>query len=172
DGKPPSAEKARATCKRYAYLSEKLATGKLDDKALRGFHQSCDAQASQAADPSRPPERTFWHAFYYPEDRRVRLSYYLRDEPYPGNERLVRPVRTDYLEFRLDPTESASGKTKAPVLAAKPVASAPTEMQAALEAAGGTVEREGTRIVGVSLDKATSLETVRPLLSRLPDLVA
>jgi len=98
DGKPPSAEKARATCKRYAYLSEKLATGKLDDKALRAFHQSCDAQASQAADPSRPPERTFWHAFYYPEDRRVRLSYYLRDEPLAGNDRFVKPVRTDYLE--------------------------------------------------------------------------
>ena len=59
---------------------------------------------SQAADPTQPPERTFWHAFYYPEDRRVRLSYYLGDEPYPGQPRLVRPIRTDYLEFRLEPT--------------------------------------------------------------------
>src|SRR6185436_2022727 len=138
DGKPPSAEKARATCKRYAYLSEKLATGKLDDKALRGFHQSCDAQMSQAADPSRPPERTFWHAFYYPEERRVRLSYYLRDEPYPCQERLVRPVRTDYLEFRLEPTESASA---IPALDAPPTRSAPasgpsTSAQPSVEASG------------------------------------
>src|SRR5262245_54851401 len=41
DGKPPSAEKARGTCKRYAYLKEKLATGSFDDKTLRSVHQSC-----------------------------------------------------------------------------------------------------------------------------------
>jgi hypothetical protein len=69
DGKPPSAEKARATCKRYAYLNEKLAKGGLDDETIRTFHKACDAQASQAVNPSQPPERTFWHAFYYPEDR-------------------------------------------------------------------------------------------------------
>src|SRR4029453_7016368 len=92
DGKLPSAEKARPVCKRYAYLREKLATGDLDDKAIRGFHQKVDAQLSQAADTSRPPIRTFWHAFYYPEDRRVRLSYYLRDAPIPGDERPPRPT--------------------------------------------------------------------------------
>ena len=182
DGKPPSPDKARATCKRYAYLSEKLATGKLDDKAIRDFHKNVDAQASQAADPSRPPERTFWHAFYYPEERKVRLSYYLKDEPYPGHDRLVRPVRTDYLEFKLEPTESKRGKTEAPVTSAKPAssaapaASAPQSRtdyavaQAALEAAGGTVKRDGSRIVSVGLSNASKLETVLPHLSRLPDL--
>ena len=163
DGKPPSAEKARGTCKRYAYLREKLATGNLDDAAIRGFHKSCDAQASQAVDPSRPPERTFWHAFYYPEDRRVRLSYYLRDEPYPGNDRFVRPVRTDYLEFRLEPT----GNTPPPAPPARPVATGP---QAAIEAAGGTVKREGSRIVALGLDKAANLGAVFPLLTQLTDL--
>ncbi len=167
DGKPPSAEKARGTCRRYAYLSEKLATGKLDDTALRGFHQNVDAQMSQAADPSRPPERTFWHAFYYPEDRKVRLSYYLRDEPYPGDARLVRPIRTDYLEFRLAPTETKRGNGATRQATAT---SASTGVEAALEAAGGTVEREGARVVGVGLDKATELGTVRPLLSQLHDL--
>lgn len=111
EGEPPSAEKARGTCKRYAYLREKLSAGSLADDVIRGFHENVDAQMSQAADPSRPPERTFWHAFYYPEDRRVRLSYYLGDEPYPGDERLVRPVRTDYLEFRLEPTEGGRPST-------------------------------------------------------------
>src|SRR5262249_2000064 len=39
DGKPPPPEKARRVCKRYAYLREKLATGSLDDKAIRSVHQ-------------------------------------------------------------------------------------------------------------------------------------
>ena len=159
DGKPPSPDKARGTCKRYAYLREKLAAGNLDDAAIRGFHQNVDAQMSQAADPSRPPIRTFWHAFYYPEDRRVRLSYYLRDEPYPDDARLVHPIRSDYLEFRLEPT---GGK-----LVAKEKS---TGVQATLEAAGAVVDRNGTRIVGVGLEKVTALDAVMPLLAKLPDL--
>ena len=75
-----SPEKARPVCKRYAYLSEHLATGGLTDDIIRDFHKHCDAQASQAADTTKPPERTLWHAFYHPEERRVRLSYYLGDE--------------------------------------------------------------------------------------------
>ena len=176
-GKAPSAEKARATCKRYAYLREKLATGDLDDDAIRGFHQNVDAQMSQAADPSRPPERTFWHAFYHPEDRLVRLSFYLGEEPYPGNNRLVQQVRTDYLEFRLEPTHRASWRVETRAAAsataaapASPSPAAPSETQLALEAAGGTVEVEGERVIGVSLVKATSLETVLPLLQQLTDL--
>jgi len=167
DGKPPSAEKARGTCRRYAYLSEKLSAGKLDDAALRGIHQNVDAQTSQAADPSRPPVRTFWHAFYYPEERRVRLSYYLRDEPDPGEPRLVHPMRTDYLEFRLEPTQSKPAASATPT---RPTRSASTGVAAAIEAAGGTVKREGTRVVAAGLDKATQLETVLPLLAQLPDL--
>jgi len=182
DGKPPSPEKARGVCKRYAYLSEKFAARNLDDKTIRGFHQACDAQASQAANPSQPPERTFWHAFYYPEDRMVRLSYYLKDEPFPGNERLVRPVRTDYLEFRLEPTEAGAGSSQPPAAPASTPAPAPPpastssgraasgDAQAALEAAGGTVKVEGKRIVSVGLGKASNLEAVLPLLGRLPDL--
>ena len=181
DGKMPSAEKARATCKRYAYLSEKLATGKVDDKALRSVHQSVDAQASQAADTSRPPVRTLWHAFYYPEDRRVRLSYYLKDEPHPTEPRLVRPVRTDYLEFRLEPTENKRGNANgaaaalpatsaASATSAPPKRSASTGVEAAIEAAGGTIKRDGSRVVGVGLGKAIKLDTVVPLLSQLPDL--
>jgi predicted choloylglycine hydrolase len=156
DGKPPSADKARATCKRYAYLNEKLAKGGLDDETIRDFHRACDAQASQAADPARPPERTFWHAFYYPEDRRVRLSYYLRDEPYPGNDRLVKPVRSDYVEFRLEPTGANEPKA----------AAAPSSF----EVAGATVKREGSRVVSASFDKATNLDAVLPLLPQLRDV--
>ena len=176
NGKPPSSEKARPICKRYAYLHEKLATGKLDDKMIREFHQTCDAQMSQEADPSTPPERTFWHAFYYPEDRRVRLSYYLGDEPYPGEPRLVKPIRTDYMEFKLEPTGSASTPAMKPAVAATAATatpstqSAPSDIQKAIEAAGGTVETSGARIVGVSLGKATNLETVVALLPQLRDV--
>jgi hypothetical protein len=168
DGRPPSADKARATCKRYAYLSEKLASGKLDDKTLRGFHQNVDAQMSQAADPDRPPERTFWHAFYYPEERRVRLSYFLRDEPYPEQPRLVHPVRSDYVEFHLDPTEA---RREAPAAAAPPpVRGASSALVAGIEAAGGTFKRDGARVTSVGLSKATHLDTVLPLLAQFPDL--
>ena len=176
DGKPPSAENAKGVCRRYAYLRDKLAAGNLDDKAIRRFHQSVDAQMSQAADTTRPPMRTLWHAFYYPEDRRVRLSYYLGDEPYPGNERLVRPIRTDYQEFRLEPTENAPGKVETRAASATPAAStppsgsAPADVQAVLEAAGGTVKLEGKRIVSVGVGKVTNLETVLPLLTQLPDV--
>ena len=182
NGKPPTAEAAKPVCKRYAYLTEKIAAGKLDDTTLRGFHQNVDARMSQAADPSQPPERTFWNALYYPEDRRVRVSYYLGDEPYPDQPRLVKPIRSDYVEFKLEPTEKKAGKPAA--AAATPIASAPTtpatstpatdgkhaDVQAAIEAAGGAVERDGGTITGVSLNKATQLETVVPLLAQLRDL--
>ncbi len=168
EGKPPSADTARPVCKRYAYLEEKLATGRLDDETIRGFHKNVDAQMSQSADPSRPPERTFWHAFYYPEDRRVRLSYYLRDEPYPGEPRLVKPVRTDYLEFRLEPTGGATGKADPP--AAPAAGAAAADLGTAIESAGGSVKRSGSRIVSVGLEKASGLESVRPRLSQLRDL--
>jgi hypothetical protein len=176
DGKPPSPEKARPVCKRYAYLREKLAKGSLDDKTIRGFHQNVDAQMSQAADTTRPPMRTFWHAFYYPEDRRVRLSYYLGEEPYPGEPRLVRQIRSDYLEFRLEPTENKPGKAVKLAASSMPAASAPPppsvsgDVRATIEGAGGIVETEGTSIVGVGLDKVTNLETVLLLLTKLPDL--
>jgi penicillin V acylase-like amidase (Ntn superfamily) len=169
DGKPPSADKARATCKRYAYLTEKLATKGLDDDGIRGVHRSCDAQASQSVNPSQPPERTFWHAFYYPEDRRVRLSYYLRDEPYPGNDRFVKPVRTDYLEFRLEPTDTKR-PAAAPASPARAATAPAPEAPSALEAAGGTVKREGSRVVGASFGKATNLDALLPLLPQLRDI--
>src|SRR6185503_3401337 len=168
DGKPPSADKARPVCKRYAYLSEKLAKGNLDDKSIRGFHQNVDAQMSQAANATSPPERTFWHAFYYPEDRRVRLSYFLGEEPYPGQPRLVKQIRSEYLEFRLEPTGSAPTAAATPTPMQTPT---PTgDVGAAIEAAGGAVEREGARIVSVNLQNAKGAEALVPRLAGLRDL--
>jgi hypothetical protein len=184
-GRPPSPEKARPVCGRYAYLLEKLASGNLDDEAIRGFHKHVDAQMSQAADPSRPPERTFWHAFYYPEERRVRLSYYLGEEPWPGQERLVRQIRSDYLEFKLEPTNSAAGaagksignaattESSASTTAATeatPRAAEQAGLRASIEAAGGTYELREGRIIGVGLDKATQPAAVVPLCSQIDGL--
>ncbi|HZN41784.1 MAG TPA: C45 family autoproteolytic acyltransferase/hydrolase [Planctomycetota bacterium] len=171
-GKLPAAEAASTVCRRYAFLREKLAAGSLDDQGIRAFHEQVDCQLAPAADPRRPPIRTFWHAFFYPEDRCVRLSYYLRDEPIPGNERRIRAVRSDYLEFRLEPTGGAP-QAGAPAASATPAASpAPRRSgpAGAIEAAGGTVKGDGERVVGVGLEKATRLDTVLPLLSQLPDL--
>jgi len=200
DGKPPTPDDARPVCKRYAYLRDKLSVRNLDDTTIREFHESCDAQLASAADTTRPPVRTLWHAFYYPEDRRVRVSYYLGEEPNPDDARHIKQIRSDYVEFKLQPTASKSEKaetrvasvtpaTAAPVTAALAAAvaapaatpaaatpptprstSAPSNAQALIEAAGGTVDLDGKRIVGVSLDKATRLDAVIPLLTQLPDL--
>jgi Leucine-rich repeat (LRR) protein len=107
--------------------------------------------------------RTFWHAFYYPEDRKVRLSFYLRDEPIPGETTLIHPVMTDYLEFRLEPTGKDPDKAQA-------AATAPSEMETPLAAAGGKVKREGKRIVGVGFGDTANFAAALPLLRKLPDL--
>lgn len=181
NGAPPSPEKARPVCKRYAYLCEKFATGKLDDETIRGFHQNVDAQMSQAADTTKPPERTLWHAFYYPEDRRVRVSYYLGEEPYPGEPRFVKPIRSDYVDFRLEPTEKKAGKfmgaaaatSAAPASGATAASDAghtPSAAELAIESVGGTIERDGSRVTSISLVGATQVETVTPLLPQFRDV--
>jgi hypothetical protein len=171
-GKLPAAEAASTVCRRYAFLREKLAAGSLDDQGIRTFHEKVDCQLAPAADPSRPPIRTFWHAFYYPEDRRVRLSFYLKDEPIPGNDRRIRAVRTEYLEFELEPTAGAA-QPATPAASATPAVTQPPRRSGpagAIEAAGGTVKGEGERVVSVGLEKVTNLDAVLPLLAQLPDL--
>lgn len=85
EGAPPTADQARGVCKRYAYLTEKLSgTSQITEESLRRTHRAVDAQAPARAVQKRPPVRTFWHALYYPEERRVKFSYYLRDEDVPG----------------------------------------------------------------------------------------
>jgi hypothetical protein len=180
NGKPPSADAVTAVCPRYAFLKEKLATGTFDDKEIRDIHQQVDGQRAQAPDATRPSIRTFWHAFYYPEDRRVRLSYYLGEEPIPGSP-LVKQIRSDYLEFKLEPTGETgntgnTGKGRPPTAVPAMAEAAPNatpadggSARAAIEAAGGKVTRDGRRM-NVSLAKVSNLEAVLPLLQQLPDL--
>jgi hypothetical protein len=101
---PPSAERAKGVCRRYSHLAEHLASGPVSDELLRNTHGAVDAQAPARPDAKRPPIRTFWHALYYPEERRVKFSYYLGDRPGGG----IR--RTEYIEFKLTPTTAPPAK--------------------------------------------------------------
>jgi hypothetical protein len=98
DGKPPTAAMAKEVCPRYCLLSEQLTPGgKLSDETIKAVHKQVDATFPGFG--GRPPGRTLWHALYYPEERRVQFSYYLRDEaPADGKMKIA---RTEYLEFRL-----------------------------------------------------------------------
>jgi hypothetical protein len=93
-------------CKRYAYLAEKLAAAPVSEELLRASHRAVDAQAPVRPEAKRPPVRTFWHALYYPEERRVKFSYYLGE-----GEKGIR--RSDYVEFKLASTSKA-GSASAP----------------------------------------------------------
>lgn len=165
--KPPTAELARATCKRYAYLADHL-TAPVTEGVLRATHAKIDAQAAgKSAD--RPPERTFWHALYYPEERRAKFSYYLHDD---ANQR---PVRSEYLEFDLSGSTRVAPQPVARVSA--PQASAAQEKApqgaeaiAKLRAGGAIVQIDDGEAVSVGFRKDVDPAPLLPLLRELPRL--
>ena len=171
---PPSASEAKSTCKRYALLTDALGskTG-ISDDLLRQTHKKVNAETPASADPSRPPVRTLWHALYYPEERRMKIAFYLRDEPVPGQPNAVRVVRSDYLEFALQPTNTGKG-TPPPAARAERVAApaAPQPVAEALRAGGAGVKIERDRVTVVDLTKASDPVALLPLLQKLPDLEA
>ncbi len=183
DNKPPSADEARKVCKRYALLTENLNTssGLLSEELISRTHQRVDAVWSQAADPSRPPVRTFWHALYYPEERRVKYSFYLHDEAIAADPDNVRIVRTPYIEFRLDATEGGRASTavvprraELPAVETKPEIRSsddPTGVIARLKNGGAAVVVENGQVVRLGLEKKVEdLAALLPLLRELPEL--
>jgi hypothetical protein len=166
-GKPPTAEQAKNVCKRYSLLASQLAAGALTEEIINETHRKVDAELPQAADPSRPRIRTFWHALYYPEQRRLKISYYLHDKQDGSG-----IVRSDYLEFNLAPTNEG----KAPASAAVPPQPATSSRAAVdpsiaeLEAGGAVVKSDRGRVVAVNLDKADDPLRLLPLLHKLPAL--
>jgi hypothetical protein len=114
---PPTVEQAKGVCRRYIYLTERLATGgTISEELLMRTHRGVDAQAPVKATDTRPPIRTFWHALYYPEERRVKFSYYLGDTA-------TGIRRSDYLEFKLAATAAtpiAATKSSSNAAAAVP----------------------------------------------------
>ena len=172
--KPPSPEQAANVCKRYSLLTRELAVPpeRISEEFVNETHKKVDAELPQSADKSRPPVRTFWHALYYPEQRRLRISYYLHDDPVPGQPDKVRVVRSSYLEFKLAPT--SQGQASPPAAAtSQPESPAETHgdsLVAQLQAGGATIKLDGTQVVAVDLSKAADLPSMLPLLRRLPDL--
>jgi hypothetical protein len=100
-GKPPSASAARTVCPRYCKLSERLHhhDGKLTVDYIKETHKLVDATAGSMTSSSRMPNRTLWHALYFPEQRKLQVSFYLKDAPDPDNPGKTRIVRSDYIEF-------------------------------------------------------------------------
>jgi len=179
DGRPPTVEQAKAVCRRYCALSEQLAEGSaMSLERIKQAHRKVDCELPKSAEPHRPPVRTLWHSLYFPEERRLQVNFYLRDEEVPGQPDKVKIARSEYVEFRLDPTEKVKSPPAAAVSPAAgagraaPAALTPAvkEAVAALERAGATVKVDDGRVVAVNLDKAADPEPLLALLRKLPDL--
>jgi hypothetical protein len=99
-GAPPSPERARAVCPRYCALAEGVARqpGKVTADFIKQNQRAVDATRPAPPGGSRPPGRTLWHALYFPEEGRMQVSFYLRDEAENGRTKVV---RSDYTEFKL-----------------------------------------------------------------------
>jgi hypothetical protein len=104
---PPSGQKAKDICPRYCALAERLAgqPGKLTLDFIKETHKTADMVVPSAKGAPRPPNRTLWHALYVPEERKVQVSFYLRDEAVPDQPSKSRIVRSEYREFALKPSK-------------------------------------------------------------------
>jgi hypothetical protein len=104
--RPPAVEQARKVCPRYCVLTDQLATSpeKMTVEFIKSAHHKVDAVQPKGLF-GRATSRTFWHALYFPEQRRAQISFYLRDERVADSPDKVRIVRSDYLEFSLPATE-------------------------------------------------------------------
>jgi hypothetical protein len=100
---PPSIAKAKSVCPRYCTLTQKLAANsdKVTPEFIKQTHKLVDATQPAVAGSSRPPNRTLWHALYFPEKRKMQISFYLKDEPDPNQSGKTRIVRSNYLDFEL-----------------------------------------------------------------------
>jgi hypothetical protein len=98
---PPSARRARGVCDRYCALAERVAAapGKQTVEFIKESHQAVNS--TLPGTKRVPPNRTLWHALYYPEQQKVEVSFYLRDEPDPERPGKSRIVRSGYAKFVL-----------------------------------------------------------------------
>jgi predicted choloylglycine hydrolase len=105
---PPSAEHARKVCERYCALTKGIEkhSGKVSVEFIKQNQKAVDAVRPAAPSSGQAPGRTLWHALYFPEERKMQVSFYLHDEA--GSEPRGKPriIRSEYLDFSL-PTASA-----------------------------------------------------------------
>jgi Acyl-coenzyme A:6-aminopenicillanic acid acyl-transferase/Leucine Rich repeat len=179
NGGPPSVDQAKDVCNRYCLLSEQLAgaPGKISVDFIKQTHKKVDAELPAALDRSRPPVRTFWHALYYPEERRMQVSFYLHDQATPGEPNKPGVVRSDYWEFRLTPTNLGKppGEPSAVAEPRKGLAAGTMDAKqraavVELEDGGAKVKIVGERATTVDLSKAKDLGRLLPTLHKLPNL--
>jgi predicted choloylglycine hydrolase len=106
DKGPPPAAKVKDVCPRYCALAERLAKqpGKPTVEFIKEAHKAADMVAASVS--TRAPNRTLWHALYFPSERKLQVSFYLRDELDPTCKDQTRIVRSDYLDFTLDEAKS------------------------------------------------------------------
>jgi hypothetical protein len=113
DGKNlPSAEGAREIDSYYSALAECLAkhTDKFTSDAIKVIHQVAACTEPASLENNRPPVRTHWHALYYPERRKLQVSFYLGEKSGASRQGHSGIRRSDYLEFTL--TDAGGDKYK------------------------------------------------------------
>ena len=110
-GKVPSSEATKTLCPRYCALADRLFEKpvKVTLDAIKETHKLADITMTPK-DPNRPPTRTLWHALYVPAQRKVQISFYLRDERNGDEPSKPRIVRSEYLEFVLKAEKSAAAQ--------------------------------------------------------------
>jgi predicted choloylglycine hydrolase len=104
---PPSAEEARKICGRYCALAGRIAEQpeKVTVERIKQTHQLVEASGGSFL--GRPSNRTLWHTLYFPEERKLQVSFYLRDEPDPAKNGKPRIVRSKYVNFDLSSSRTA-----------------------------------------------------------------
>lgn len=100
---PPSARKAKEICARYFALADGIRgkRGRMTVDIIRKNHKAADATLPAAQLGLETPIRTLWHALYFPEQRKLQVSFYLGDGPDPEQTTKTGIERSDYLEFLL-----------------------------------------------------------------------
>jgi hypothetical protein len=98
---PPSADEVKKVCGRYCALAGRIAElpGKVSVEQIKKTHQLVEATGGSFL--GRPPNRTLWHCLYLPEERKLQVSFYLRDELDPAGNGKRRIVRSPYIDFDL-----------------------------------------------------------------------
>ena len=108
--RPPSAQKSEKICARYCELAKRIAgeSGKLTVDFIKQNHQAVAVAAPAAFFGGQSPVRTLWHSLYFPQQRKMQVSFYLGDEPDPEQPGKTRILRSDYLEFLLNTGQHTS----------------------------------------------------------------
>jgi hypothetical protein len=101
--RPPSAEMAKAICPRYCALTKKIDAqqGKLTVDQLKENHRVAAQTMPDNPKSIRPANRTLWHSIYFPDERKMQVSFFLHDEPDAEHPNRPKIIRSDYLDFSL-----------------------------------------------------------------------